>query len=118
MKNAVLLSALLLVATVAMAQTAPQSHFAAAASNQSAAMMGHAAASQNNDLRGCLSGSGDDYTLTDHQNKQHKVSGNDHKLWLDTGHEVDLTGKTNSSDVFQESHITDIASRCWNFKLN
>lgn len=119
MKNTVLLlSTLLLVATMAMAQAAPQSHFAPPPANQSSAMSSQSATAHSDSLRGCLSGTKGNYTLTDHQGKQHKVTGDNHVLWDDAGHEVQLSGTTNGANTFQESQITDIASRCWNFTLN
>ena len=115
-KVVLLLSALLLAATMAAAQAATQSHFAAPAANQTSA--NHSAAT-GSDLRGCLTGTKGDYMLVDHQGKEHKVVGNDHDLWNDTGHEVDITGQPGSAKApFHESEITDIASRCWNFTLN
>ena len=114
MKTAVLLlSTLTLAATMAVAQAAPRSNYAPSSANQSSAMT-----SQSNDLRGCLSGTKGNYTLLDHQGKSHKVVGDNQRLWDDVGHEVDLTGKASSGNAFQETEITDIASRCWNFKLN
>ncbi len=121
MKKAVLLlSPLLLGATMATAQAAPHSHFAAPSGNASSAA-GQPGLAQSDSLRGCLSGSKGNYMLTDHQGKQYRVVGDNQALWDETGHEVDLTGKPgsgNASNTFQESEITDIASRCWNFTLN
>ncbi len=113
MKTAILLlSMLTLAATIATAQTTTHSNYASSSGNQAAATT-----SQSGDLRGCLSGSQGNYTLLDHQGKSHKVVGDNRELWDDVGHEVDLTGKPNSGNAFQETEITDIASRCWNFKL-
>ena len=75
------LSPLLLAATMATAQPAPQSHFAASPGNTSSATAGQNASAQSGSLRGCLSGSKGNYILTDHQGKQHKVVGNNHALW-------------------------------------
>ena len=119
MKAVLLVSALLLAATVASAQAAPKSHFAATPVNQSSAMASQNAPTNSNALRGCLTGSKGDYKLTDHQGQQHRVVGDNHLLWDDVGHEVDLTGSpsANGSNTFHESQITDISSRCWNFTL-
>ncbi len=111
-------SLVLLTGTMAAAQTASQSHFATASGNHNSATSSQSAPAQSNSLRGCLSGSKGNYILTDHQGKQYKVVGDNHALWDDAGHEVDLSGAAKSSDSFQESAITDIASRCWNFRLN
>jgi hypothetical protein len=114
MKSAVLLlSMLTLAAAMAVAQMAPHSSYAPSSGNQVSSTT-----SQSNDLRGCLSGTKGNYTLLDHQGKSHKVTGDNHELWDEVGHEVDLTGKSNSGKTFQETEITDIAPRCWNFKLN
>jgi hypothetical protein len=113
-----LLWLLMMVAAMASAQTASHSSFASPSGNQNMATSGHTSAPSDNDLRGCLSGSKGNYTLLDHNGKTHKVTGDDHALWNETGHEVDLTGKVTSGNTFQETEITDIASRCWNFHLN
>ena len=122
MKKAVLLlSSLLLAATMATAQAAPHSQFAATPANQNSAMAGQSASAPSDTLRGCLSGKKGNYTLTDHQGKQHKVVGDNHALWDEVDHEVLLNGKPGSSGAsnpFQESEITDIAMRCWNYTLN
>ncbi len=112
MKTAVLLlSMLTFAATIAVAQTTTHSNYASSSGNQAAT------ADQSADLRGCLSGGKGNYTLLDHQGKSHKVVGDNRELGDDVGHEVDLTGRPNSGNAFQETEITDIASRCWNFKL-
>ncbi len=90
MKTSVLsISLLLLVATMATAQAAPQSHFAATGQNAPAS-------AASNSLRGCLTGAKGNYKLTDHQGKQHRVVGDNHLLWDETGDEVDLTGNRGS----------------------
>ncbi len=119
MKKAILLlSSLLFAVTMATAQAVPQSHFAAPSASANSATSSQPA-SQQSDLRGCLSGTQGNYTVTDHQGKQHKVMGdNNQALWDDTGHEVDLSGKmVSGSNTFRESGITDISARCWNYKL-
>ena len=120
MKAAVLLLSLLsFLAIQCLAQQASRSSFAPPAPNQNSASATQSSpAHNNNDLRGCLSGSKGNYSLLDHQGKSHKVTGDSHVLWDDVGHEVDLTGKMGAHGDFQETSATDIASRCWNFKLN
>jgi hypothetical protein len=118
MKKAVLLLSLLLLATMAAAQTASQSSFAPPP-GQSSPTASHSQSSSGTDLRGCLSGKKGDYTLTDHQGEQHRIVGDNHLLWDDVGHEVDITGTpANPPNTLKESEITDIASRCANFRLN
>jgi hypothetical protein len=119
MKTAIaLLWLLFLTAAMAAAQTAPHSNFASASGAQSAAATEHSSSTtSSDDLRGCLSGKKGDYTLTDHQGEQHRVVGDNHLLWDDVGHEVDLTGKPANNGTFQETQIMNIDSRCWNFSL-
>jgi len=117
MKRAVLfLSLLLLAAAFAVAQTATHSNFAPTSGNQ--ASTNHTPSAPANDLRGCLEGSKGDYELVDHQGKAHKVTGDNHLLRDEVGHEVDMTGKPGSGNAFQETSLMDIDSRCWNFHLN
>ena len=116
MKSAfLLLSLLALAAMLAAAQAMPASHFAPP-SNQ-AATAATQADSTTNDLRGCLQGSSGNYTLLDHQGKAHRVTGDNHLLWDDEGHEVDITGATAPPCTFHETSVMDIDSRCWNFSM-
>ena len=121
MKRAVLLLSLLsLAATLAAAQAASHSSssFASPSNQVSTAASQSLSTAAENDLRGCLQGSKGNYTLLDHQGKTHKVTGDNHMLWDDSGHEVDMTGTMGGGNSFHETEITDIASRCWNFHLN
>ncbi len=116
MKSAfLLLSLLALAAMLAAAQAMPASHFAPP-SNQ-AATAATQADSTSNDLRGCLQGSNGNYTLVDHQGKAHRVAGDNHLLWDDEGHEVDMTGSYGAAHTFHETQVMDIDSRCWNFSM-
>jgi hypothetical protein len=119
MKSTILSLALLSMWTVlASAQSTSPSNPTLASVHQSPTVASQPTSASNHDLRGCLEGTKGNYTLVDHQNKTHKVTGNDHLLWDDVGHEVDMTGNVGAGDVFQETKVTDIASRCWNFHLN
>jgi len=110
MKTVVLALALLSFAAIPLAaQTASHS--------TSTTNPAHQSSMTGNDLRGCLSGSKGNYTLVDHQGKAHKVTGDNHLLADDVGHEVDMNGATAAHNVFHDTEITDIASRCWNFSL-
>ena len=113
-----LLSLLVLAAAMTAAQAAPHSSFSPPSGTQSSAATSHSPSASGSELRKCLSGKKGDYTLTDHQGKQHRIVGDGHVLWDEVGHEVDLTGKLSSGMAFQETGVTDIASRCWNFTLN
>ena len=118
MKSAALLLCLLSFSVMVAAQAVPHSNYAPPSGAQASAT-----ASQNpstpasSDLRGCLSGSKGNYTLIDHWGKSHKVTGDNHALWEEVGHEVDMSGKMEAANTFQETGITDIAARCWNFGL-
>jgi hypothetical protein len=116
MKTAVLLlSFLALAAITAAAQAVPHPKFALSSGSQASVT---ASQSQDNHLRGCLSGSKGNYTLIDHQGQSHKVTGDNRLLWDDVGHELDMTVRPLAGNMFQETEITDIASRCWDFHLN
>ena len=110
MKSAfLLLSLLALAATMAAAQAAPQPVSTSTSTSQNSAKA--------TDLRGCLAGSNGNYTLVDHQGKAHRLTGDNHLLWDDEGHEVDITGSYGANNTFHETQIMDIDSRCWNFSM-
>ena len=110
MKSAfLLLSLLALAATMAAAQAAPQPVSTSTSISQNSAKA--------NDLRGCLQGSKGNYALVDHQGKAHRVTGDNHLLWDDEGHEVDMTGSYGANNTFHETQVMDIDSRCWNFSM-
>jgi len=113
MKHAVLLLSFLCLSAILAAAQTPQKSFASPSGKQGSET---SQSSPDNDLRGCLTGTQGNYTLVDHQGKAHKVTGDNHLLWEDTGHEVDMTGNPGSNHTFQETQVLDIASRCWNFK--
>jgi hypothetical protein len=48
-------------------------------------------------IRGCLSGSSGNYTLTDPNGMQYQVSGDDATLRSMVGHEVEITGAENAT---------------------
>jgi hypothetical protein len=66
-KTVLLLPSLLLAATMARAQAAPHSNFAATPGSQRSATAGQTAAAPRDSLRGCLSGSKGNFMVTDHQ---------------------------------------------------
>jgi len=52
---------------------------------------------QNSVIRGCLSGSPGNFTLTDQNGMQYKLMGNDAALQSKVGHEVEITGAENQA---------------------
>lgn len=82
---------------------------------------------QNSVIRGCLSGSPGNFTLTDQNGMQYKLMGNDGALQSKVGHEVEITGAenlaaTNSGDSqdsstqttngLEVSDVRDVSSNC------
>jgi hypothetical protein len=78
-------------------------------------------------IRGCLSGSAGNFTLTDQNGMQYKVLGDDSALGAKVGHEVEITGTENqsteassqsgetmehASNSVQASNVREVASRC------
>jgi hypothetical protein len=126
----ILLGSGLLAATLAVAQDAPvtsnqdqDSATSQAQSNQTT----HSYQTSNNVIRGCLSGSVGNYTITDLNGTQYSVTGTDNQLQASVGHEVELTTRqdqTNQSraqggqttatttNSVQVSNLHDIASTC------
>jgi hypothetical protein len=72
---------------------------------------GQSSTPQNSVIRGCLSGSAGNFTLTDQNGMQYKLVGNDAALQSKVGHEVEITGAenqaaTSSSDSHDSSTQT------------
>ena len=121
-----LLGAGLLAATFAVAQDAPATSSEsseAAQTNQTTQTY----QTSNGVIRGCLSGSAGNYTITDQNGTQYTVSGPETQLQASVGHEVELStrqdqssqssaqsGQTTSSttNTVQASSIRDISSTC------
>lgn len=117
-KTFCLSSAVLLAGAIGVAQTAMGGSSRdqdTAAANQSAGAA----------LRGCLSGSAGNYTLTDHNGTIYHLVGGESQLQGSVGHEVEITGtpgaqRTGSSDdmaantasSFEVSASHEVAARC------
>jgi len=130
MKSAALLVSFLLpCASIATAQNAPGSGASTSSQDQSqnATMSSRNSTSQTSTIRGCLSGSADNYTLTDHSGTQYKLLGQNDALAAAVGHEVEISGIQNQStetasaedetaghfhNAFQVSQVQDTGSRC------
>lgn len=92
-----LLASALLAATVAFAQDAP----AAPDSPQPPTAQAPGANAQV--IRGCLSGSSGNYTLTDPNGMQYQVSGDDATLRSMAGREVEITGAENQANQVDDT---------------
>jgi hypothetical protein len=120
----VLLGSGLLATTFAVAQDMP------ASSNTDASQSKQTKQSyqtSNGVIRGCLSGSAGNYTITDQNGMQYEISGPDNQLQASVGHEVevmtrqdqasatsaegDRTTSTTTNSV-QVSNVRDVASTC------
>ena len=125
MKKAVfLILSACLCAVVALAQDTTSG--AAANQGQSASAM-QSPDAVGNTIRGCLSGSSGNFTLTDQNGTQYRLVGDDTALTSKAGHEVEVNGTQNRSmettnangeemaragNNFQVSDVKDISSNC------
>lgn len=127
MKKAVVFtSSLLFAATMALAQDSPTAGSQDPSQNQ-ATTTTQSQTSHGSTLRGCLSGSADNYTLTDLNGTQYKLIGGDSSLQGAVGHEVEVNGTQSQSaetssgngetmahaaNSFQVSQVRDTGSTC------
>lgn len=95
MRNILLLSAFLLCALYAVAQSSSSQ---SPASQNSAATTGQTSGSEHHQskVRGCLSGSGNEFTLTDKSGTSYHLTGDTSKLTEHVGHTVEVTGTKSS----------------------
>lgn len=125
MKRAVFLASfLLLAASLAMAQDTPNSPSQDQSQNATAAS--RRSTSDVSTVRGCLSGSADNYTLTDRNGAHYRLVGQNESLAAAVGHEVEIRGSEQSSETdsgrgetvthytstFQVSQMEDTGSSC------
>jgi hypothetical protein len=121
-KTLYLASSLLLAGAMSMAQSGQGSTPSIGAEDQDSSMAGQAAGAV---LRGCLTGSTDNYTLTDHNGAIYHLVGAGAQLQNAVGHEVEVTGTpdarrtgasddtmTNTASAFQVTGLHDMASTC------
>lgn len=125
MKRAVFLASfLLLAASLAMPQDTANSPSQDQSQNATAAS--RRSSSEVNTVRGCLSGSADNYTLTDRNGAHYRLVGQNESLAAAVGHEVEIRGSEQSSEpdsgegetvthytgTFQVSQMEDTGSTC------
>jgi len=124
MKSAVFLASfLLLAASLAIAQDEPYS----GSQDQNASAPSRRSSSVLSTVRGCLSGSADNYTLTDRNGAHYRLVGQDESLAAAVGHEVEIIGSEeppseaasgesepviHSTSTFQVSRVEDRGSSC------
>jgi len=116
-----LLGSGLLVTTLAVAQDAPSAD--PSPNSQSSKTY----QSSSNVIRGCLSGSAGNYTVTDQNGTQYSIAGPDNQLAARVGHEIEITTRqdqssestsqddqasTKATDSVQVSDVRDVASTC------
>lgn len=121
-KTFYLASSLLLAGAMGAAQSGQSSTPSVGSQDQDSSMAGQAAGAV---LRGCLSGSDGNYTLTDHNGAIYHLIGASSQLQNAVGHEVQVTGApdarrtgatddtaTNTASSFQVTGMNDMASTC------
>jgi hypothetical protein len=101
--------------------------FAQDTSMQSPTTSSQSSTTQSTVIRGCLSGSAGNFTLTDQNGMQYKVLGDDSALGAKVGREVEITGTENqsteaasqggdsmahASNSVQASNVREVASHC------
>jgi hypothetical protein len=89
MRKTLLLSSLLLCALYVAAQTSPSQSPSSTTSQTTTS-------DHQTKVRGCLSGSGGNYTLTDKSGTTYQLSGDTSKLSEHVGHTVEITGTKGS----------------------
>lgn len=117
-----LASSLLLGSAISVAQSAQSSTPSVGTQDQDSSMSAQAAGAV---LRGCLSGSDGNYTLTDHNGTIYHLVGAASQLRDSVGHELAVTGTpdsqrtgasddttTNTASSFQVTGVRDVASTC------
>jgi opacity protein-like surface antigen len=90
-----LLASALLMASMAPAQDMPGNSTAGSAQYQNPDATTRSSASAPSVIRGCLSGSPGNYTLTDQNGMQYQVAGDDATLRSMVGREVEITATEN-----------------------
>lgn len=103
MRNKLLLSSMLLCAMWVVAQTYPNSSSSQSSSSSGQTSPSSQTSSQSSGagnettVRGCLSGSSGNYTLTSDSGTTYQITGDTSKLSDHVGHEVEIKGTTSPS---------------------
>ncbi len=127
--NKILLAVLwaLLAVGFAIAQDTPGAAIPPKSENQNSQMSSQSSATPATVVRGCVSGSAGNFTLTDQNGMQYKLVGDDTALQSKVGHEVEVNGSENqsseassqggeatahASNSIQVAGVRDVASSC------
>lgn len=106
----VLVSSLLLAAALASAQDTLGSGAKPGAQEPNSQANSQSSTTQSIVIRGCLSGSVGNFTLTDQNGMQYKLMGNDDLLQSKVGHEIEITGTENQSSEASGSEAQESAA--------
>src|SRR6516162_9550907 len=120
-RTLLLILSALLISTIALAQDAPSANAAGNFQDQT-----KSSTAQGNKLRGCLSGSEGNFTLTDLNGMQYRLVGNDMALKNKVGHEVEVNVTPNraesdsgstadmarATEALQVADVRDISGSC------
>ena len=119
-----LISSLLLVAALAGAQDTPGSGAKLGGRELPPRSAAESTNPQSTVIRGCLTGSPGNFTLTDQNGMQYKLMGSDNLLQSKVGHEIEITGVENQAggpaqqsaapapNGVQVSDVRDVAGSC------
>ncbi len=111
-KSTLLTASLLFAATMALAQNNPSTG-AALGPEQN-----RNATSQNAVVRGCLTGSPDNYTLTDQNGAQYKLVGDNSSLLTAVGHVVQVNGMQGQSMEGSSGNSNTMAGSAYTFQVS
>lgn len=111
MRNKLLLSSMLLCAMWVVAQTSPNSSSSQSSNSNGQMPTSSQTSSQSSDngngsemtVRGCLSGSSGNYTLTSDSGTTYQLAGDTSKLSDHVGHEIEVKGTTSPSSSSSSS---------------
>ncbi len=110
-----LLGSGLLVTTLAVAQDTPSSGSEATEPSPNA-QTSKTEQTSSSVIRGCLSGSAGNYTITDQNGMQYTIAGPDNELQARVGHEIEVTTlqeqSNGSTDSVQVSNVRDVSPTC------
>jgi hypothetical protein len=122
----VLASSLLLAGTLAASQDTACSGAKPRAQDPKSQVSSQSSTPQNTLIRGCLSGSTGNFTLTDQNGMQYELMGRGAALQSKVGHEIEVTGRGSqptatgpdqgstapTSNGFQVSDVRDVSGNC------
>jgi hypothetical protein len=123
----IMLGSGLLATTLAVAQETPSSNREGAEPGSNSPTSTQTSQTSNSVIRGCLSGSDGNYTISDQNGTQYSIAGTDNELQARVGHEVEVTVRqdmssqsasqgehtmSRSSNTVQVSDLRDVGATC------